>query len=594
MALAGVEGRKLLRHPVVVAGALMSAMAFVVATKDRAPVLHRDDILTGAAALPLAAATLLAANLAALRSRRHGTDELFESTATPVAPRTVGHLVSLAWPAALAVVLVGGAMLYLVVLGAVGVPSTFELATGPAIVLLAGALGILLARWWRSAAAGPVALVGLVALEVYLNLGLNRNIHSFFRIRWLGPWVELSTGDGNPARELVIRPAGWHLLYLVAAAAVLGSVTLLRHGAGGRRLIALAVASVTAVGTGWAQVRSPSEERIAELAAVVEHPERFMVCEVDAGVRFCAYPAYAPWIDRWEDVVRPVVDLVPTGALPDGLQVSQNLLLDGYDGDLPQEVIDQAYDPMTGEPLPGPAGPAVYTSAWRMRKEGGSTEWGREPGEEDEDLALALGVSAWIVGLPGHNESIVLTQADARRLLRSMPPAERALAKESIHAGVPWYSCEPGGQARTVVALWLAGHATPAAESILRDRVAQRPYQIEVVQGDDGADRFVRYHLDDLGGGVYWFATGEKVAWTVAEATYAVQLMDRPEANVTAAIQENWARLTDPRTPTAELVDLFHLEALPSPEELFAGSGLTPDEISRMAQYSRGEAPPCR
>jgi hypothetical protein len=594
LALSGVEGRKLLRHPMVVAGALLSAVAFVVATKDRAPVLHRDDILTGAAALPLAAATLLAANLAALRSRRHGTDELFESTATPIAPRTIGHLVSLAWPAALALLLVGGALLYLVVLGAVGSPSAFELGTGPTIVVLAGALGILLARWWPSTAAGPVALVGLVALEVYFNLGLNHNLHSFFRIRWLGPWVELSTGDGNPARELVIRPAGWHLLYLLAAVAVLGSIALLRHGAGERRVIALAVASVTAVGTGWAQVRSPSEERVAELAALVQQPERFQVCEVDARVRFCAYPAYAPWIDRWEDVVRPVVDLVPPGALPVGLQVRQNIVFDAYDSDLPQKVIDQAQDPMSSLPVPTGSGPAVYTSAWRMRVEGEFTEWGREFGEEDEELALALGVSAWIVGLPGHHEPVILTRADVRQLLRSTPRAEREASKESIYAGALWYACDPGGQARTVVALWLAGRATLGTEAILRDRVTARPYQIEVVQSDDGVERFVRYHLDDLGGGVYWFATGDKVAWTVAEATYAVQLMDRPEAEVSAIIRRSWALLTDPQTPTEELVDLFHLEPLPSPEELFAGSGLTPDEVARMAQYSRGEAPPCR
>ncbi len=66
------------------------------------PVIPRDDIGISYTLLPLAAATLLTANWAALRNRRHGTEELYESLPTPTVQRTAAHLLSVIAPIGLA------------------------------------------------------------------------------------------------------------------------------------------------------------------------------------------------------------------------------------------------------------------------------------------------------------------------------------------------------------------------------------------------------------------------------------------------------------------------------------------------------------
>ncbi|MBW3592888.1 MAG: hypothetical protein KY396_04265, partial [Actinobacteria bacterium] len=70
-ALALVEGKRLLRNPIVLAGAALSGLLFA---QDLGEYGGRFFLLTMGGVMPLAAATLLAANLAALRSRRSDTD----------------------------------------------------------------------------------------------------------------------------------------------------------------------------------------------------------------------------------------------------------------------------------------------------------------------------------------------------------------------------------------------------------------------------------------------------------------------------------------------------------------------------------------
>jgi len=94
LALARVEGRWLLRHPIVLASLPFCAVAYFLLTMQQAPVLSRDDVSVAAALCPLAGAVFLAANLATTRSARHGADELFGSTVTAQNQRTLGHLLS--------------------------------------------------------------------------------------------------------------------------------------------------------------------------------------------------------------------------------------------------------------------------------------------------------------------------------------------------------------------------------------------------------------------------------------------------------------------------------------------------------------------
>ena len=284
VALARAEGRRLVRHPIVLASIPFCAGTFVLVTWNHAPVLSRDDILTGLALLPFAGAVLLAAHLAATRSHRHGTDELYESAATTAAQRTAGHLASLLWPAGLSLVLVGAALLYLMALGPVGRADPVELLAGPSLVLFGGTLGVALSRCWRAALAGPVGVVAIAAMQIFLvwQTSAGRAENDPNPVRWLGPWVPIAV-SGDPARELVIRPSGWHLVFIVSVALLFGGIALLRAGVRAHAVAATAGALALILVAGSAQVRAPTGAQRKALADFLVHPELYQVCQTRAG-----------------------------------------------------------------------------------------------------------------------------------------------------------------------------------------------------------------------------------------------------------------------------------------------------------------------
>ena len=124
--------------------------------------------------------------------------------------------------------------------------------------------------------------------------------------------------------------------------------------------------------------------------------------------------------------------------------------------------------------------------------------WGR--GEElgTAQLAVAVPVAAWALDLP------------------MAGPADGS-------------ACTVGGQARTVVALWLAGRATPNTEPGLR-RALERSGGVVAFQGPRTS------------GGL----GTTPVAWDVADAQYALELLDRPHQEVADFVGAEWEWITDP------------------------------------------------
>lgn len=280
--LARREGRRLIRHPVFIVGGLLSLAMFGLMTWQAAPVLHRDDTNVAGALLPLAAATLMVTNLAASRATRNGTDELYDGTATSSALRTAGHLLSLTFAVGAAAGLVCVMFAYMLLDAPAGTPRSAEILTGPVAVALLGGVGIALGRWKPHPALGPIAVVALIALEMLLIQpvigleGTNGGVAS--RVPWLAPWVPLSlTGEVPP--ELVIRPAGWHLLYLAGLGVLFAVLALGRQGFP-RPVAALfaAGAAGTVVGA-VGQLSPPGSAQRAAIAALVEEPEQHQVCE---------------------------------------------------------------------------------------------------------------------------------------------------------------------------------------------------------------------------------------------------------------------------------------------------------------------------
>ena len=240
--LTRIEGPRLLCHPVFAAGGVLSAFFSIMMVKDNVGGAYQT--LMGAAIVPLAAGTLLAANLAALRSLRSDTSELQESLpARPVAT-TITHLLSIAWAVAAASLFVAAAYVLtgatdgveVDAMGRSAVPSAFELAQGPATVAVAGAAGVALARVVPHLAASALLAIVLLAGNLLLS-SMSRDTG----LAWFAPVV--NTADVGPDTVWpCYRPvepgcevlgfhtvnAGWHLLYLAGLLGVLVALALIR------------------------------------------------------------------------------------------------------------------------------------------------------------------------------------------------------------------------------------------------------------------------------------------------------------------------------------------------------------------------------
>jgi hypothetical protein len=585
MALARTEGRRLLRHPIVLASIPFCAGTFVLVTWNQAPVLSRDDILTGLALCPLAGAVFLAAHLGATRSFRHGTDELYESAATTPAQRTAGHLLSVLWTIGLSVLLVVTALLYLVALRPVARPDPVELLTGPLLVVLGGVLGVALARWWRAALAGPVGVVALAAVQIMLvwQTSAGRSENDPNPVRWLAPWVPIAV-SGDPPRELVVRPSGWHLVFIASLALLAGGVAILRAGIRPNRVTVTAAALALAVVAASAQVHAPTAAQRTRLADQLIHPDVYQVCQTRVGVLYCAYRAYAGWIDRWAGAVTPLLERVPVGDRPRDVAILQTFNVYGSDvGEADLEGSPAAsqfgYNP-TQDDLGAAITPANH--------------WSRGTYEGQDELAIDLIVAAQAVGLPRRPQDIRLTRTEARNILSTYDPADRKEAAKQIRAGAPWGYCTSTGQARAVVALWLAAQATGGTEAAFRAVLARDPYRVTVV--GTGGETDIRSGIDELnlfGGPMLGELEGLPyrlqifnfvVQWGKAEAFYAEQLLDRPRAEVSEALSGNWTRLTLPSTTTDQLVQLMTLRPLPSYDEQLQKAGVGPDRIRNIIE----------
>lgn len=263
LALGRIEGRRLLRHPAYVAGLALSA-AMLLLVNDI--VGNQGDIpyvvVTSLGLYPVAAGTFLASFTACLRSRRHATDELYDTGPSSPRVRTGGHLVAVLWGAGGATVLIAVAALFhalwdgVLVHTTTGVrpvvPTVLELSNGPAYTIVLGALAVAVARWVPSLLALPLAAFALLFHFVTGSWGIGGDVRWFLPMvnhERAASWVQLSSGSGYSIVEGFDVPGlSWHVGYLSALAVLLAVLALLRHGAE-RRLLAVGGVALVATAT---------------------------------------------------------------------------------------------------------------------------------------------------------------------------------------------------------------------------------------------------------------------------------------------------------------------------------------------------------
>ncbi|MCG5217484.1 hypothetical protein [Streptosporangium sp. KLBMP 9127] len=335
----------------------------------------------------------------------------------------------------------------------------------------------------------PLGAVTATALAAVLGVAIGR---------WL-PWlvagplavfafalVVLFTGTGEAGGWwfLVIaqhmpewgdRPSGSHLVYLLAMTVLVVAVALLRHGPRplrvGAAVAALAVALPAGIVTASRAPVLPWTLPRHEQAAVPNHLGEH-VCEKRDAVTYCAYPGYTAWVPIWEEIMRPVVAAVPPAAAGRIPVVRQETLRDN-----------------------------------------------RTP-------AVGRTVSTWMVWPSGY--------AGPHRALLAGTAAATVVGMRS--SGLRWGQnrvCDARNQARTVVALWLAGQKEP---------------------------------LLSPGSHVHWLAQGAtrdissqlgEAQYGSSELGYARRLLEQPGAR--ERIWAGWDTLVRPGTTLAEALPLLGL-----------------------------------
>jgi len=510
-ALTPTEARRLIRHPSFLIGVVLAVL--LIRTAASGNILSDADADVALGLVPLAWATMIATNLSTLRGRRDGTGELFESAPSSPAVRTLAHLLS-GWVAvgAGAIVLLGWLALEWQAGGTVGSPNVAELVVGPLLVAGAAALGVLAARWV------PHPLVGalLVVATVFVQGKLSESGASPFR--WMAFVVEAGADDGQPFPG----PVDWHVLYLAGTVLIAGVLATARHGFQRRVVLCLAVAVGITGLAAIAQTRPLSGAEVRRQAAMLTHPD--LECETRAGVRYCTRRHFGARVDQWEGPVQGVLARVPAEVRDRGLVVSMrdlNVVSNAMCTPTPRlRLLSERVRAHVDQALVWPADGAVHPDKeW---------PWDEECSFTDHGVALTVQVGAWAVGLP---------------------PAQAATSPP----------CVASGQARSVVALWLAGQSTPGGARGLAD-----------IGRGSGPGPTVNF-----GGSANWPSWG--VAYAKTDLDLALTLLQRPAEEVERVVLGHWDRLVDPAMSTGELAAL---------------AGLPPTAVG-AAVPTDSDAPPC-
>ncbi|MFD8736779.1 ABC transporter permease [Streptomyces sp. NPDC059618] len=260
------------------------------------PVLQDVDRATQATSMLPAVAVFICVNRAVLRSRRHSTEEHFDILPMEHWRRTVAHALSVL-PCAAIVALVVGVQYTWAALrpGAVGHGSPAELAVGPLVVLLAGVLGVLLARVIPVGFLAPPFVVGVFVVTSLVS-ALTQGTHW---VRWLGPVVEDMGADPFPS-ELLGRPAAWHALYLTGLAVALLCAAVLASGGRSRLVTSATVLAVAATAVGVAG-QSPGEPAslIAARDKASVSPQQVQTCVRHGRSTYCAFPEWEGRTADW-------------------------------------------------------------------------------------------------------------------------------------------------------------------------------------------------------------------------------------------------------------------------------------------------------
>ncbi len=522
--LARLEGRQLLRNEAFIVGIFMSIAILVVFGL----VWASDNIgahnswrywlaLLPVFTLPFAGMTLVAMNLAALRARREGVEELFGSLPATATARVVGHVGSV-WMAL--IVQIGFVCSTFAIgwfvtehFGTIDAASIGDVAVSFVLVFCAGSLAVALARWL------PNPLGALAALVVLAIVGSAIGAiggHHWSLTRQLSIWPRYPDHDW----ALAIRPNWWHAAYLLSLGLFVAVVAVARQRRD-RMVLVLGVGTLSLAGlTGYLQTRPMTDADAERIAAMVSDPAAHSTCRTMDGLSLCAYRDYTDITEVWaRELTAPFAAVAPQRRVDEFAVVWHETHLDRLD----PAVLDQIDVDSLG-------------ASWKAQ----AATWnGVEIDGTESNLVNRLALGLWSVDLP-------------------LVPAPPGPAGEA--------PCSVGGQARGVVALWVAAQGMSADDA---KRFVSGTWN-GFGDSEDGPD----VPADWIDGFVWVGDAIPPVLWSAADIAAAQALLTLDPTTVRDSLWADWRLWSDRATTTDDLIAEFGVE--PSGERAALPTGLVP------------------
>lgn len=438
---------------------------------------------------PFVGMIVLATHRARTRSRRDDLDELFDTCPTTSGTRTVGHLLT-AWLPALVI------LTFLGLLTAVSIQGfAFRYGEmGPQqAALIAGSILLGVGGTALGVALARWAPWSLSPVVALIAIAF-ASIHLATRGANIAePLRQLSTWLGDAPVDLRYTASNWiaHHLWVATLVALVTLAAIAREHWGPRLATATAVAVVAAVASAVLATRPMDASDARRIASLINDPAAHQECVPAGDVPVCVLPGDEPFARHLAKAIRPVAEAAPPGALA-GWAVRY-----GYD------VKPSDLDPRVQALL--------------------------EPRRGAERI-----IPMQVVAHPAADEGARFwTALAATKILDG--------SRSSL-----------GGQARGVVALWLATRGADAATA-----QAMTSYYATTDPGDPKRNR-------------PWpdscWAGAAPVTWALSDLRAARLLLAAPEAEVRRTIWAEWDRLIDPATTTDELLGTLGLPPVGPPE----------------------------
>ncbi|HVF74968.1 MAG TPA: hypothetical protein VM938_07960 [Acidimicrobiales bacterium] len=471
--------------------AIFLVMFGVVYAGENGDVWHQAAAMTPWFAHPVAGMTILAVHRAVTRPVRDGSDELFKSCPTEPVVRAMGLLRTAIVPVTIFVgflvvygvaVVVGSPNLH----GPVSINTLPLLLAGPVLVAGAVGLGVALGLWVRFGLAPVVAVVGVGLLSLKLATAGDPGWNGSSALSTFGP------DSGSPLLHS-LSPTWWYLLWLVALVALVAVVAMARYRLDRPVRLAAAVGVVVAMVAALFGTAGPDAETARHVADLIARPASHQACDrVGALVDVCTYRDYNELHASIVAAVAPVARALPARAQPITLRQG----FGGTEGDLPVEVRRLL--------------PAGVPS----------------PGEGEVEIGFASADNALL----------------EYRLLVAFAALGLRLRSDALDHG----PLVIAGEARGVVALWLAARGLDPGDAVGLATVEQPGVSDNNLRGGAGSDAF------ELG--LAWPEMCGPVVWAPQDLAAARALMRAPEAEVAAIVDAGFARWSQPTTTTDDLL----------------------------------------